>query len=404
MESKELGELSGQKLRAQRTDQLVRRAALELLAEEGFSALAFTRISERAGVSRRPVHDRYDNRIDIAIDLWQNIAVDYLAAQLRELIDAYESEARAADRFVSVMQGFLSPTEELLSAIEILVISQFDARLRELISKSAIEVFDPLVAHDGSDAAIRKATKRAYATSFALGMLLVARLPSADVIDISPHSKRLYESLLLDAEIIELPHFEGRLFNNVAGFNTGDNALEGLLQAALDEVTEVGFDGATTVRIARRSGSSEGYLFSKYDSKLDLFIDAVKRKTAITLTANNDKLAEIAGEYGQPAADALMIKESMRPESPGRRAIALERLRIAMHNPEMRRVQAESLETFVRSVQAENAEWAEKMTLSRARFSFAVGAGVSAVPLLMPSAWNLPFNATTRAFFDLENL
>ena len=71
-----------------------------------------------------------------------------------------------------------------------------------------------------------------------------------------------------------------------------------------------------------------------------------------------------------------------------------------MHNADMRRAHAESLENFVASVREQDPDWAARMTLSRARFGYAVGVGVAAVPLLMPSAWQLPFDITTRAFAD----
>jgi hypothetical protein len=69
----------------------------------------------------------------------------------------------------------------------------------------------------------------------------------------------------------------------------------------------------------------------------------------------------------------------------------------------MRRANTESLEKFVEQVRAENAEWAALMTLSRARFSYAVGMGVAAVPLVMPNAWVLPFDSTVRALAELES-
>ena len=131
--------------RAQRTDELIRRAALELLAEDGYSALAFTRISERAGVSRRPVHDRYNNRTDITMDLWRNIAQDHLADDLLKLFATFESEDRSPESFVEAMQRYLTPTEELLGAIEILVMTQFDMRLRTIIADSAAAVFEPMI-------------------------------------------------------------------------------------------------------------------------------------------------------------------------------------------------------------------------------------------------------------------
>ena len=90
----------------------------------------------------------------------------------------------------------------------------------------------------------------------------------------------------------------------------------------------------------------------------------------------------------------------MRPQAARRRAVALEHLRVGMHDADMRRAHSESLEKFVENTRATDPEWERLMTLSRARFGYAVGMGISAVPLLMPSAWEFPFDISTRALAE----
>lgn len=381
-------------------DDRVLGAAVELLAEEGYSALAFTRISERAGLSRRPVHDRYANRGDIALDIWNQVASGALIAALQSLYDSYEGADASREHFVEQMQNFFSPSEELHCALEILVVSQFDLCLSTAISESAVRDFEPLIHRGSNDAELRKATKRAYVTAFALGLALTSRMPASEPIDIGFDAGRLFDSLLLDAEQLPMPDVEGSLFAQPIPIETGDVQLDALLTAALDEIALQGFEKATTVRIARAAGCSEGFLFSRFNSKRELFVDAVRRKSTARLQRNNELLSKVASTHGQPTADALLIRESMRPEAARRRSLNLEHLRVGMHDADMRRAQSESLEKFVRDVREQDADWARLMTLSRARFSYAVGMGVSAVPLLMPSAWDLPFDVTTRAFAE----
>ena len=121
--------------RATRTDDRVLQAAVELLADEGYSALAFTRISERAGLSRRPVHDRYESRSDLALDIWKRKAGAALLASLEGLYETFEGKGANREHFAAAMQEFFTPSEELRCALEILVVSQFDLRLSTAIAE-----------------------------------------------------------------------------------------------------------------------------------------------------------------------------------------------------------------------------------------------------------------------------
>jgi AcrR family transcriptional regulator len=58
---------------------------------------------------------------------------------------------------------------------------------------------------------------------------------------------------------------------------TADQRREDLLEAALTEFADHGFEGASTDTIARRVGISQPYLFRLFGTKKDLFIAASER-------------------------------------------------------------------------------------------------------------------------------
>ena len=184
--------------RATRTDDRVLQAAVELLADEGYSALAFTRISERAGLSRRPVHDRYESRSDLALDIWKRKAGAALLASLEGLYETFEGKGANREHFAAAMQEFFTPSEELRCALEILVVSQFDLRLSTAIAESAARDFEPLIHTGPADSELRRATSRAYVTAYAFGLILTSRLPSSEPIDIGYEAGRLFDSLMIE--------------------------------------------------------------------------------------------------------------------------------------------------------------------------------------------------------------
>ncbi len=56
---------------------------------------------------------------------------------------------------------------------------------------------------------------------------------------------------------------------------TAEQRRVDILEAALTEFADAGFDGASTERIARRAGISQPYLFRLFGTKKQLFITAV---------------------------------------------------------------------------------------------------------------------------------
>lgn len=392
-----MSELVEQKRLAQvqRTDVLLRQAAREILATEGWSALAFTRIAERAGVSRRPVHDRYTDRWDVAIDLWHSESSDALLGALSTVIEAAEGPEASPQSIKQALDQFVHPTLELRAAIEILVISQFDSRLQQRVHESCRIRIQPLCQPSNDIAEARTSTRNAYLVAISLGLLLGWRISSGEDFDLLNESERIFEALRTDLQPAPLPRLDADHFDGDIILDVDDDNLRNLMIATIEEIGKDGFDGATTLRIAKRAGCSEGFIFSRYHSKLELFVDIIRRNNESRLRQNNELLDSIAREYSQGIADAVFIREAMQPGRGHRRALTLEHFRVSMSDAQMRQQTIASLEKFVAEMRAANPEWAEKMTPSRVRMAHTTGIGVVALPLIVPGAWRLPFDLVT---------
>ena len=68
---------------------------------------------------------------------------------------------------------------------------------------------------------------------------------------------------------------------------------ENLLNAAIDEIAEVGFDKAKLVDIARRADMTAGSIYTWFENKEDLFRAALEQSLAAQIRSNTAALNEI---------------------------------------------------------------------------------------------------------------
>ena len=147
----------------------------------------------------------------------------------------------------------------------------------------------------------------------------------------------------------------------------------------------------TIKAIARRAGVSEGALFSRYSSKLELFRDAIARQVAIGVRANTEANDIIRAKHGWGIADAVMFREFMRPSRAHQRAITLEGVRVSWHYPDvMSATMAELDEFLAQEMAADPTRRAESYHLG-----YAQGTGILVLPLVLESCYELPFDVVS---------
>ena len=382
--------------RVRRTDRAICAASIRVAAEKGWGDFTFARVAREAGTSRRPLQDRYAGRSELAATTWTESVEPVLRGILVEfLASAGLLQPRPdRDRFVAVMDSLAHPSPEVQAAVEFLIVAHFDAGLGAAVHASLGEQISRWCGPRQGELTREDAARRAFMLSVAIGLVLVARRPGIERIDVEHVADVLLRTLATPVASRLLPDMDAPHFHEPVPFDTGDAVRDRLLQATLDEVGEHGYDAATVDAIAHRAESSQGALFARYPTKVALFLDAVRAQSAYGMRSNEEAMLRVGAVHGRGLAEAAMIREFMRPGRDHLRIIALEELRTGWHEPVIREAVAREYEAFVAEAHATKPGF----TVAEAHVGFAVGGGTLLLCLLYPDAWLLPYDVVTVAW------
>ena len=101
-----------------------------------------------------------------------------------------------------------------------------------------------------------------------------------------------------------------------------------LVAAALDELSEKGYEAATVAGIAERAGVTTGALYAHFESKLDLLLETVGMKSVDGFVRTMHTAAAL------PWSEAVELLAAQLTRRPGRRALLLlEAIVVARRDP-----------------------------------------------------------------------
>lgn len=382
--------------RVRRTDRVLGAASVRVAAEEGWGEFTFARVAREAGTSRRPLQDRYADRSELAATTWTDAAEPVLRGLLLELLASAGllETSPDPDRFTSVLDALVHPVEEVRAAVEFLIVAQFDEDLRSAVDRTLGAQITRWCTPAPGALAREDAARRAFILSAALGLVLVARRPGVGAVDVHRLGGVFLAALATEVEPGRVPDVEAPHIDAPVPFDTGDPVRDRLLQAALDEVGEQGYDAATVDAIAHRARSSQGALFARYPTKVALFLDASRRQAALALRANEEWMSRIEADWGRGVAEAAFIRESQRPGRHRLRVITLEQMRTGWHEPTVREAVTREYAAFI----AEELAARPGFNVSEAHAGLAIGGGTLLLCILYPDAWLLPYDIVTVAW------
>ena len=310
--------------RVLRNDALILDAALDATAPDGWPGLALTAVARRAGLSQRPVANRFVDRSELATAVWRERAAPVLLTALEHALSTaglIPGEASATG-FHAAMEHLARPHKALLAALELLIMSNFDPTLASEVKQGvAAEVLGWCTPQRGKPTKAQ-AAGRAYLLIVALGLVAVARRPGSEQVDLTEELGTLFTALQADASPQPLPKAYLQHLADDIPFNTGDPIHDALLTSVLRLVGTSGYDGATSARIARDAKVSEANIFLRHASKLDLFIDASARHHALGFPANAEFQQRLEEQHGAGITEAVMIREFLRPKFNHQRALS----------------------------------------------------------------------------------
>ena len=167
---------------------------------------------------------------------------------------------------------FVRPDSVMRAAATLLIVQGYESQLREQVCPPLGRVIDSAITPREGGPTRAQAARNAYAVFIGLGLLLMAQWERAASLDLSDAIARLAVALSSDIVPTELPTEGAVHLDDMALFDTGDPVLDDVLQATLEQVGRSGLERATMQRIGRAAGVSEGFVFRRYPTKMDLFV------------------------------------------------------------------------------------------------------------------------------------
>ncbi|MCX6461159.1 MAG: TetR/AcrR family transcriptional regulator [Actinobacteria bacterium] len=387
--------------RAAANDEVLLGAAAHTLSQRGWDELAFTAVAKDAGLSTRPLYDRFGDRSRLGCALWDAGAGPELTerlALLLKLVLRPDTETPDIPAIEAALTPFIAPTGVLDTGIDLVAATLLDEALRQSVAASVLASLSdyPLPADGGSP---QDAARAIYVVITALGLYLASRRPGVDEHDWSPLVAEFATALSRPAIPQPLPDDRADHML-VARVHTGDPSLDDLLSAALLVVGERGYQAATTGRIVAAAGVSEGMLYGRYPTKLDLFLDAASRALQEGFTLNLDMAADLAARYSPAISEAVFLREALRPEHSSARMLSLEQLRLSWHEPRMKAHTIEIEAGVLERVTAGTPPDKRAEAIAAVHWGLALGFGTYMTATLIPEAWTLPFDVVAVPLLD----
>jgi len=389
----EMSPSTGLQPRQIRNSERVVEAAELVAATEGWAGLTLTATAVRAGLSRRAVHARYPNRPALGAAVWNERAGAVLGAALTDVLAAAGTlgDEASVPALAEALDRLWVGNTGLHAAAELLLAAGFDPVVRDAVSASLGARASAWCA--GPDIDPTLAGCRGYLLVVGIGTLLVGRAPNQAVVDWASVARRLIDATRAGRRPAQLPSRSDtdQEYALEAVFDTGDVMLDSLLLATVRLVSELGYDQAGTAQIAVESGYSEGLLYSRYASKMELFLDASQRMAEVRVRANSARQDAIAAEFGAGIAEAFTMQEWQQPVLAAQRTLNTEQHRLAWHDATLRQANddafASMVDTYISRFGADG--------FAVFHFSLICAIGTVALPLLYPEARSLAYDVMT---------
>lgn len=383
--------------RVLRNQQRLIEAAIAAADEDGWSGLNFANVAARAGLSRRPLQDRFPDASHLAAAAWTSEAEPALVGAFTDLLTAGGQLDQPLSRtdLTAAFEVLAHPDATMRAACELLMVSQFDLVLRAAVRKGLGAQVEQWCQPEARSVSRADTGRRGYLLMQGLGLLIAGRRPGIEGMDLRHEVGVIADALEQPRKPVALPKGRARHLDETTPFDTGDPTLDALLQSVLDQVGSDGFERASVERIVAGAGTSQGALFGRYATKLDLFIDATRRQQAIALRINHAYISDIAKRYGAGVADAVTLREFQRPGRERARAHLLEQIRIAWHEPELAAVQEDELRAFAQEEFLVGVARTKRQAPAYLHIGYALGLGAPALTILYPGCWTLPYDVVT---------
>ncbi|MBU6245031.1 MAG: TetR/AcrR family transcriptional regulator [Actinomycetales bacterium] len=381
---------------AQRNDSRIHRAALAVLDEVGWDRLSINRVAKAADLSNGALLGRFPDASALGLSLWADPLRPALTHALATAFDSGVLAADAADPvpFLDAMGAFVHPSAHVSGALDLILGSRFDPALRPGVADEFAAWLRAAIG-DADDPA--RAPRIAAIATWAFGLILFRNRPWLGSMDITPALRHMHRALQQPARPGSPPAHPAQHLH-ASPFDTGDPRIDEVLQRTLASIGDIGYRRTRLRDIAESSGTSEGLIFSRYPTKLDVFLAINRAGYAQAYAETIDYQRRIADTHGPGLAEAALWREYLNPAIVDRQVVGTETDRLSLYDPRMRDLtHAEDTAVLEEQLRGTPDERRAELT-GYVHVEFASGHGLPVLGQLVPDAHALPLNVILEPY------
>lgn len=376
---------------APNTDDRILEATAALLASGGASSVTLAAVARGIGTSIRPVHNRVSSRSELLATAWRERLYPDIATLLHGIVEGVQS-ARTGRPQPLLAALATAPVRSTLrdAGTELLLNARFHPPLTAAVDETLgaqIRAWTQPTAQQTAQTAAR----HAFVLALALGLMIGARHQRAQTLDLPQALPIWVAALQHDSPGQSLPARSATHIDEYPVLAPDDPALDILLNTALEMISLRGFDQVTVAQIARAAGFTEGLVFSRYDTKLDMLLDATRRQNEAGLALNHAFTRALQRDFGTALAEAVLLREAQLPSRVVGRSMALEQIRLGWRHAPLAQAQNQALDDF-RAELLQQPGWAEYESETDFMLQMALSWGAYLLPFLSPDVYALPYD------------
>lgn len=295
----------------------VLRAILRNAVDHGLDELSIGQVAKLSGLTTGAIYGRFEDRDEMAIELWQSVVKEPFKARLHRNVDyiygslsTSQSSRQIADSEAVLRSDFENPDEIAKLGVEFLVVARRNLAIGEVVSPEVTSWFAELGLSKTNNAIDNAAIALALSASIGTAMRAFVMKSNPNWLEIADGLR----AAATDATSIALQ--TKPVLPKGINPETDNPVRTALIHAVAEVVAKSGYAAATISRIVRRANVTNGSLYNLYADKEALTDDAMQiflnLSADINRYGNRQAAVEARNDRGLAASFALGLIPSRR--------------------------------------------------------------------------------------------
>ena len=307
--------------RAQANTTKVLKAILRNAIDRGLDELSNSEVAKLAGLTTGAIYGRFEDRDEMAIELWQSVVkqpfkarlqrnVEYLHARQHDAQSGYRSNLPSIERTALIQKDFESPDEIAKLGAEFLVVARRNIAIGEVVTPEVTNWFSEFGLSETNNAIDNAAIAIGLSASVGAALRTFVLKSNMNWLTIADGLRAAATEATPIAPKIESP------LPAWVNPKTDNPVRTALISAVAEVVAKSGYANATISRIVRRAGLTNGSLYNLYADKEALTDDAMQIFLNLSSDANRAgnlrATTNLRGDRGLAASFVLGLLPSRR--------------------------------------------------------------------------------------------